>query len=105
MFNTSLSAASSCYVYYYLISNTLSLLNDVGNSSQSAALNAGGTLSNSQCSVAVNGVSVLQSGNTVTIKVPITFSSSFTGAKNTYANIVTTPNQPGIWQQVGTWTR
>lgn len=104
-FNGSLSGVSACYVLYERSPNALYLVNDQGTALIGPVTPGGsGTLSNSQCSVPASTASVSISGATVTVKVIITFASSFTGAKNIYATMVNDSNAEGTWQQIGSWT-
>ena len=103
------SSAHSCMWRYHRPSNTLALVNDTG-ISYSPALTPGssGTLQNSQCSVAMSGVTVSNSGQTLTLVVPITFLPAFAGAKKHYLYAqdsagATTPSmlQKGAWTVPG----
>ncbi|HZS57271.1 MAG TPA: fibronectin type III domain-containing protein [Bryobacteraceae bacterium] len=104
-FSNSLTGNGSCYLIYDQPSNTLEIANDQGDAvSQSAALGSSGVLSNSQCSVPAGSASASISGNTVNLRVTITFNASFAGAHNIYANIANASYVEGTWQQIGTWT-
>src|SRR5258708_887894 len=83
--NNALSAANGCYLRYERVANRLYLLND-GASSFGPAGTPGmaATLSNSQCSINAASTTVSGGGNNLTLSVPITFASSFAGAKNVY---------------------
>jgi hypothetical protein len=102
---TASNGANACYLIYDLGSGNLSIVNDQG-AAVSASVTPGGsgTLSNSQCSVPASSASVTISGNSVTLAVTITFTPSFSGPKNIWANIISNSGSAGSWQQIGTWT-
>ena len=51
------------------------------------------------------GASVFKVGSTVTVNVPVAFSTTnFLGAKKTYGLAVDTANNSSGWKQLGTWT-
>jgi hypothetical protein len=106
-FNSGLTfghAQNSCLVYLDRAANQLYLYNDAGSGVlPSATVGASTTLSNSQCSIAMASAAVTVSGNNLTLSVPITFASSFAGAKNIYAYDAETSVNSG-WQTMGTWT-
>jgi hypothetical protein len=105
LFNSSLSGAGACYLYYAQASQMFYMANDQGTAfTQSAGPGTSATLSNSQCSVPMTTTSVSISGNSATLTLTINFSTSFTGAQNIYVNSVNTSNVAGTTQQIGTWT-
>lgn len=103
-FNTGMSSANSCLVYYGRAGNTLNLLDDAGASWTSGVIGTAGTLQNGSCSIALGSAGVSESGTTLTLTLPITFTTAFGGAKNVY---LYGSNAAGIrsgWQARGTWT-
>ena len=100
----SASPTNSCLAYYERPSNTFGLLND--SATQYAMGMAGGsaTISNSQCAIALGSATVVTSGNSLTLTVPITFASAFAGAKDV---ILYAANATGVnsgWPVRGAWT-
>jgi hypothetical protein len=88
--------------------NTISLVGDSGYSYAGAGqVGIAGTLSNSQCTVDTGASSAVTSGNNLTVTVAITFKAAFTGAKNSYMNVVNRSNvssgfvAKGIWNAYG----
>ncbi|MGH9454100.1 MAG: hypothetical protein ACRD2O_09055, partial [Terriglobia bacterium] len=103
-----LSAANSCF---FIVAATypyqLTLMADSGtwNSTAISQATPGQTTSSSQCSITSNSNFTVQvSGNTFTVTVPVTFSSSYLGSKNIYLLTGDNYNQQSQWQAMGTWT-
>jgi hypothetical protein len=85
--------------------NALYLMSDSGASFTGPVTPGGtGTLSNSQCSVAASSVSVVPSGNALTIIETSTFKSAFAGSKTTMMNAYSNANVATGWATVGAWT-
>jgi hypothetical protein len=78
----------TCWLHYYQPSNVFQISYDNTPSSLSwqpaVALGTNLTEQNSQCSVNISGVTASGSGNTLTLSVPIIFTSSWSGMKNVY---------------------
>ncbi len=105
LFNGSVSSGPSCYITYSPATNQMSLYTDAGTST-SAAITPGSsaTASNSQCTLNGAGSSITTSGNNLTLNVALTFSSAFTGTKNSYMYATTNGGTTVGWTQKGTWT-
>jgi len=104
--NDSLDGHSACYLAYSRPSGVLYLVGDDGGGlSPGLALGASGSVGNSQCSVTSAGSSASGSGNTLTLILNLTFSSSFDGNRVIYmaARDSTGANNSG-WQSMGSWT-
>jgi phage baseplate assembly protein gpV len=102
-YNT-VSAPDSCMVYYARATNQLYFLNDAGTAwSSPVAPGAAVTLSNSQCSVDVAAASVTVSGTNLTLNLPVTFTTAYAGAKNTYMYAAGSSASSG-WRLMGSWT-
>ena len=100
-------AASSCYFDYSAATNALSLRNDANTGWSSAILGSAVTLQNSQCSVNTALATASGSGNTLTLKVPVTFTTSYIGTRslNTFgAYSVSGVTYSSGWQNSGSWT-
>ncbi len=95
-------AANSCMLYYSRPLNQLYLLNDAGNAWAPGAPGAGGTLANQQCSVNLSGASVTVTGNSLTLQLPMTFTTAFSGGKNVYMYAAGGSLNSG-WQSRVTW--
>jgi hypothetical protein len=94
----------ACFARWDKATNSLFLLNDAGTTfSSGIVISTSGTLSNSQCTLNVGSSSVSTSGNTLTLKLALTFNASFAGTQQIwmYANNATVNSG---WVQEGTWT-
>ena len=98
------SPANSCMVHYNRALNQLNLLTDGGSTWISATLGAGGALSNRSCSLDVSGATAVGNGNTLTLNVPVTFTSLFNGTKNVYMFATDAGGINSAWQNRGSWT-
>jgi len=103
IFNSSASAANSCEVLYSPAANLLYLLNDAGTGS-SRITPGSGTLSNSQCTIAGSGTSVVRSGATLTLNLDVTASATYTGAQNVFLFADDNSAANTNWVNEGTWT-
>jgi len=102
LFNTQISAANGCFVYYNPLLNLLYLTNDAG-TAQSAGLTPGSpaTVSNSLCTLAGAGSSYAVSGNTATLTLAISFIG--TSSTNIYLYAADENGNGSGWVQEGTW--
>jgi len=104
LINNFLDGRNACYLAYVLASNTLVLVGDSGNPAGSyagsVALGSTSTIQNSQC--AVNLVSAVGSGSTLTLALNITFKPAFGGDKVTYV-AATQGTESSDWQALGVW--
>jgi len=100
---TQLTGLRSCY--FYAEGDQIRLRDDA-NSAWLGPATAGSqmTLSNSQCSVAAGGFSVVTSGSTLVMTVPVTFPTSAAGAKTIYLKGNDRADQSSGWVQGGRWT-
>jgi hypothetical protein len=106
LFNTtSNSTANACYIHYDPASNSLYLADNASGSWLGGfPPGTSGSASNSQCSISGNGASVITSGTNLTVTVPVTFQTSFSGNKYEYLFAINSANQHTEWRQMGTWT-
>ena len=109
--NNFLDGIAACYVAFAPTSATsgqLYLVDDAGDggyvSGSPIALPSSSTLQNSQCTINAAGSSVTASGNTLTLNLAITFSSSFTGNRVFYLAARNNSTGNSGWQAVGSVT-
>jgi hypothetical protein len=104
-FSTSAGAfVNTCFMYYQRSTNTLNLLNNAGNGYVSGTLGSG-SISNGQCSINLAGSSRTTSGNSLSLSLPVTFTSAtFAGAKNVFMDVVTNTGASSGWPDRGDWT-
>ena len=87
LINTALYGGNACYIAYSQPAGVLFLVNDgETDSGLSAALILGSTatVQNRQCTVHGTGSSAQGSGDSLTLTLRLTFSSTFTGSKVIY---------------------
>jgi len=105
LINNSLDGRAACYLAYSQSAGVLYLVGDNGGSlSAGLTLGGAGSVSNSQCTVTAAGSSAVGSGNTLTLRLAITFTSGFAGDKAIY--LATRDQQGGNsgWQALGTFS-
>jgi glucose/arabinose dehydrogenase len=95
---------NSCLAYYDRPSNTLGLLNDATTQYLTGTAGAPATLSNSQCAITLGAVTAVLSGNSLTLNVPMTFTTAFAGAKNVHLYAANAAGANSGWPVRGTWT-
>jgi len=102
-FGATVSTANSCYVLYYPATNLVELENNAG--TRTTKITPGsGTLSNSQCSISGSGTSVVRSGDSLTLNLAVTASSTYTGKVKIFMNAVDNSASTTGWINKGTWT-
>jgi len=105
LFAPSISGQNACYIRYNQPSNLLYLADNTGTVWQGGLVpQTAGTASNAQCSIDANNSSISGSGAQLTVKVSVTFQSSYAGTQNNYLIAYDQAGLNSAWQQVGTWT-
>jgi hypothetical protein len=100
--NSTLNLSSACYFAYN--GGFLYLANDAATATLGIVpLGGSGTVENSQCRLNASGSSATLSGNTLTLKVAITFKTAFSGTKNIYLYAVDKDNLTSNWAYGGSW--
>ena len=84
LFNNTQDGVRACYVYYSPAEDAFRLVNDAGNASALLRPGAAGVTENGQCVLDASQSSVSGSGNDLTVRLALTFSSTFGGKKNIY---------------------
>jgi hypothetical protein len=106
LINGFLDGRQGCYLAYSRPAGQLFLENDTGTGLlPGVTLGTSGTLSNSQCSVALASSSAVGNGNSLTLTLNLSFTGAFDGNRVIYAAArdSTDANNSG-WQSVGSWT-
>ncbi len=106
MVNSAFSGANSCQVAYVHSTGLLYLLNNTGSGWMGGyppgTLN---TLTNSQCALPLAQVSVVASGNDLTLTLPLSFApTTYHGTKNIYALALDRGGLRSDWSIRGNWT-
>ena len=105
LFQAGLVGPNACYLRYTRASNVIALFQDSGSGYVgSAGLGSPGTLSNSQCTLDVQGSSMSVAGNNLTVTLAVTFKTAFNGAKDVYMGVTTNGVVFSGWQVKGAWT-
>ena len=108
LISTQITGGSPCQVVFFPASNSVVLINSAGSALVPGSITPGantGTLSNDRCSVSGAGMTRLDSADTITISMPVSFNvATFAGPKNVYANVFDNGGLLTHWQQFGIWT-
>ncbi|MDQ6705553.1 MAG: hypothetical protein M3Z85_06275 [Acidobacteriota bacterium] len=105
LFNSGISAANGCVVYYDRAANGFFLFNDGGSGTIGPlAPGAGATLQNTQCTLTGTGSSVSGSNGTLTMNLNLSFANSFAGTQTIYMYAFADGGLNTGWQNRGTWT-
>lgn len=104
LFNSSLNNVGACWVRYRVSGNKLYLQDDTGTQVIGPLIpGSTGSLQNSQCVLHGTGSSAIGSGNSMSLTLSITFSSTFAGSRSIYAYAEDNTTQSSGWQTLGTW--
>lgn len=101
--NETTATTDACDLVYERAANTIALAANGGALKAPLAIGGAGTIKNSQCEVNAGASSVLVSGNTLTLSLALSFSTSFDGQQNIYAEVRNATVDSG-WSLQGTWT-
>lgn len=97
-------AANACLVQYLPGSDRLYLYADRGASILGPiAPGSTSSLTNSQCTISGGGVAVSKSNTSITLRLSLSFSPGFAGARNIYGNSFDIAHNSSGWQTLGTW--
>ena len=102
--NSSGSGANACFVEFNRAANTFRLLSDSGSVWLGPiTLGATTSVSNSQCAVNAATGFTSASGNNLTVRIPLNFASTYSGAKSSFVQASDANTNTG-WVTTGTWT-
>jgi len=105
LINNFLDGRNACYLAYSVPTSTLYLVDDGGHAggpfAGSVPLGSSSVIQNSQC--AVNLVSAVGNGTTLTLTLSITFQAAFGGNKIAYVAARDQGGQNSNWQALGVW--
>jgi hypothetical protein len=105
LINDSLDGRNACYLGYDRIGNVLYLLSDNGSTLLNPGIvpNSGtGSVENSQCRLNGSGVTMSESGESMTLGVNLTFKAGLRGPRIMYNGVQTTTANSG-WEATGAW--
>ena len=104
LINDFLDGRRACYLAYVRPLNVLYLVNDAGDALlPGLVLNGTGSVANSQCTVYGAGSSATGSGNTLTLRLSISFSSSFAGNRIVWLAARDARENNSGWVPAGVW--
>jgi hypothetical protein len=105
LLNSSDTGANACFVYYQPQANLLYLANNTDSwITPGLTPGAGGTVSNSQCTLNAASSSVSPAGNDLTLSVALTFSNTFVVPTNVYLYASGLSGQNSGTVRAGTWS-
>jgi len=106
LINSSFSDYHACHILFAAATSSVSLLNDQGTSySAPITLGSTGMLQNSQCQITGAASSVIGTGSTnITLRLALTFNSSFAGQKWLPVYVSDTSGQDSGWVTPASWT-
>ena len=96
------SAGTRCFLYYDRPANLIYLLQDGGTTYVPVAPGSGASSSNSRCSVRGNESSVTSSGNSLSLRLDLSFSSAAAGLQTTYVYVNNAQTNTG-WRAEASW--
>jgi hypothetical protein len=102
VFGPAASGSNSCFVLYYPATDFLYLLTNAGKAT-SKITPGSGTLSNSQCTISGSGISVVRSGDNLTLNLAVTASSTYTGKQSIFMYADDNSSANTGYVNKGTW--
>ncbi len=102
--NAGLNGINACFIHYDRASNVFYLLNDAGTGWFGLISGSATQVQNSQCILHGVGSGGTVSGSNLTITYNLSFTGSFTGARQIYMQAVDQANVIEVWHQTATWT-
>jgi hypothetical protein len=103
--NSALDGRRACYLAYSRPNNVMYLVGDDGGTlSPGQAMNAAGSLNNSQCTVSWGAAAVTTSGGTLSLALNVSFTTAFGGNKIVYMAAGDTVGNNSGWQALGVWS-
>jgi hypothetical protein len=103
LFNATPGGNNACWFNYNVSSRALSLAHDDTLAWDYATVGSSATLQNSQCALQVQASSAVTSASGLTLTVPVTFTSTFGGTKNTYWRLQDGTGVMSNFAAAGTW--
>ena len=101
--NNSLSGSNSCYISFNRVENTFYLFRDSDASWQAITPGASHSVTNTNCTLSGSGLSATGTGNNISVVLPLSFKSAFSGIRNFYITVFDVGNLSSGWITAGTW--
>jgi hypothetical protein len=102
--NAGLNGFNACFIHYDRASNVFYLLNNAGTGWFGLIAGSATQVQNSQCILQGVGSGGTVAGTNLTITYNLSFTGSFTGARQIYMQAVDQANTVEVWHQVANWT-
>jgi hypothetical protein len=102
LLNAALNGQGACWFYYDLNTAVVSLADDAGVNWSSVLQGTGGTIANSQCSIAGTGFGAYRSGNNAIVTVTI-YLKNFWGNKTIYIQSIDRAGLTSGYRSMGKW--
>jgi hypothetical protein len=105
LINSAIDGRGACYVGYDRVGNVLYLLNDTGTALLLPGIvpNSGaGTIENSQCRLNGSGITMNESGESLTLGLNVTFKPAFAGPRIVFTGVQTATGNSG-WEATASW--
>ncbi len=102
--NAGLNGYKACFIHYDRASNVFYLLNDTGTGWFGLFAGSATQVQNSQCILQGVGSGGTVSGSNLTITYNLSFTGSFTGARQIYMQAVDQTSIIEVWHQIASWT-
>ena len=103
--NTAATGVNGVHAYYDKMKNRIFLRNDNGTAWMGGfAPGSNNTIQNSQVILYCAGITISGSGNSMSVRWPLTFNPTFKGNKNIYLKASDNSNAESPWQKKGSWT-
>ena len=105
LFNSALKPDAGCYLHYEIASRRLWLLtDDVSGWLGPVTIGSAQTIGNNQCTVGAAGTVASQSGDSLTLSFPLSFSPSFAGPRTAFLYAEDSAGLRSTFKAAGTWT-
>jgi hypothetical protein len=104
LFNSVINGENACFLFYSRAAHTVYLFRDTDGTWQGLGPGSSGSVSNANCALSGSTLSIVRSGNTISLVLPISFQASFAGSKNIYVSVNDQSNRTSGWVTSGTWT-
>ncbi|MBL8237560.1 MAG: hypothetical protein JNM66_09090 [Bryobacterales bacterium] len=104
LFSANLNGNNACFLFFSRPANLVYLFRDSDGSWQPVAPGSSASATNANCTLSGAALTITPAANTITLVLPITFQTSFTGAKTIYASVTDQSNLTTGWITAGTWT-
>lgn len=102
--NIGLNGNNGCYISYSKPYNTFLLFRDADQAWLQLPIGSKATVSNSNCTLSGNGLSAGVDPGGITLSLPLTFTDSFMGVKQTYVSVTDASGLTSGAVHTGTWT-